>query len=252
MTTDSSDKLFQARIHDLIRKCDKYCCPVYSQFLDERQCAEAELICRGYEGLRYMLWGGFNEAQRKMLCIYDCFSEVCNINDFPMRCLTFSFRKENSLSHRDFLGSFMGLRLKRDTIGDIITDDGIAQAFVTDVAAKTIITDIAKIGRTGVKIRDDMPFSMNVQQSFEKLSCTVASLRLDCVVSAAARISRENAARFIRNEKVNVNYLAVTSLSRSLIEGDVVTIRGYGKYVLKSIEGTTKKGRIHINLHKYK
>lgn len=252
MNGDSAEKLFQARIEDMYRKCEKHYTPVFSSFLDERQCAEAEILCRRHSGLMYMLWGGFDEAQRKMLCVYDEYSQEYIADEFPMKCLTFTYRKEDRLSHRDFLGSFMAMRLKRETIGDIIISEGKAQVFATDVAAKLIMTDISKVGRIGVKISDSEPFSLSVQQCFEEFGSTVASLRLDCIVGAAAKVSRENAARLIRSEKVNVNYLPAASVSQELREGDIITVRGSGKFILNSVNGTTKKGRIHINLRKYK
>ncbi len=252
MNGDPADKLFQARIEDMYRRCERYYCPVFSAFLDERQCAEAEILCRRHGELAFMLWGGFEEAQRKMLCVFDEYSREYIAGEFPMKCLTFTFRKEDRLSHRDFLGSFMAQRLKRETIGDIIISEGKAQVFVTDVAARLIMSDISKIGRIGVKISDGEPFSLSVQQSFEDFGSTVASLRLDCVVGAAAKVSRENAARLIRSEKVSVNHLPAVSLSQELREGDIITVRGSGKFILNGVNGTTKKGRIHINLRKYK
>lgn len=250
---ESADKLLEARIEDMYQQCERNFSSVYSFFLDERQCAEAERFCsrRGGE-LMYMLWGGFENAQRKMLCIYNEYSADYVKEEAPMKCLTFTFRKEDKLSHRDFLGSFMSMRLKRETIGDIIIAEETAQAFVTDVAARLILTTVGKIGRVGVKIFDNEPFSLDVKQEFEEICGTVASLRLDCVTGLAARISRENAARLIRSEKVLVNHFPVMSLSREVREGDIISVRGSGRFLVDKINGTTKKGRIHINLRKYK
>jgi RNA-binding protein YlmH len=146
----------------------------------------------------------------------------------------------------------MALCLKREVIGDIIIAEGIAQAFVTDVAARLILGTISKIGRVGVKISDEMPFSLENNQEYETIGGTVASPRLDCIVSLAAKVSRENAARLIRSEKTAVNHLTAKSVSSELKEGDVISIRGYGKFIFESVNGTTKKGRKHIILRKYK
>lgn len=252
-SSGAAGKLFEARIEDMYRQCERNYSSVYSAFLDERQCAEAERYCsrRCGEPL-YTLWGGFEGAQRKMLCIYNEYSADFVREDAPIKCLTFSFRKEDKLSHRDFLGSFMGMRLKRETVGDIIIAEGTAQAFVTEVAARLILGTVGKIGRVGVKISDSEPFSLEVKQEFEEIGGTVASLRLDCIVGLAAKISRENAARLIRSERVSVNHFPETSLSREVHEGDIISVRGSGKFILGEINGTTKKGRIHISLRKYK
>jgi RNA-binding protein YlmH len=246
------DELLEARVSDMYSQCARNYSPVYSAFLDERQCALSELYCRDDGELFHKFWGGYDDAQRKILCVYPDFSEDCVISDCPIRCLTFTFRKEDKLSHRDFLGSFMALCLKREVIGDIIIAEGIAQAFVTDVAARLILGTISKIGRVGVKISDEMPFSLENNQEYETIGGTVASPRLDCIVSLAAKVSRENAARLIRSEKTAVNHLTAKSVSSELKEGDVISIRGYGKFIFESVNGTTKKGRKHIILRKYK
>ncbi|MBP5581207.1 MAG: RNA-binding protein [Ruminococcus sp.] len=249
---DPTDKLFAARLRDMVSLCERDGAPVFSSFFDERQCAEAEAWCaRNTGSLRYRLWGGYDDARRRMLAVYPDYCEDYILEDFPFVCLTFAYREEDRLSHRDFLGSFMGLQLKRDVIGDIVVTEGTAQAFVTEVAAKLISGSISKIGRVGVKISGDKPFILENAQKFQEISGTVASLRLDCVVGLAAKISREKAAALIRADRAEVNHLPVSSVSHELRGGDVLSIRGYGRFVLSEINGHTKKDRIHIILKKY-
>ncbi len=250
---ESPDRLFAAKLGDMVNSCERSGAASFSHFFDERQCAEAELWCRrGCGELRYKMWGGFDDACKKMLAVYPCYCEDFIADEYPISCLTFSFRKEDRLTHRDFLGSFMAMRLKRETIGDIIIAEGKAQTFVTEVAARLILSTVSKIGRVGVKITDSQPFSLEVRQEFESIGGTAVSLRLDCVVGIAARVSREKASRLIRAERVAVNHFPITSVSHMLNQGDVISIRGFGKFVLSDINGLTKKGRIHITLRKYK
>lgn len=252
MNGASEDKLFAARLGDIVKRSERdwMCC--FSNFLDEKQCEQAERWCLHNTGdLMHMLYGGFPGAKRRMLAVFPDYYENYITDDFPIKCLTFTFRREDRLTHRDFLGSFMGMRLKREVIGDIIVSEGIAQAFVTDIAAKLITSTVSKIGRTGVKIYDDRPFQLEVKQEFRNISGTVASMRMDCVVSLAAGMSRENAARLIRSERVEINHFKATSVSQELHAGDVLSIRGCGRYILSDINGSTKKGRIHINLCKF-
>ena len=96
-----------------------------------------------------------------------------------------------------------------------------------------------------------MPFELENAQKYQDISGTVASLRLDCVVGLAAHLSREKAAALIRADKVEINHFPVSSVSRELRGGDVLSIRGFGRFVLSEINGETKKGRIHIELKKY-
>ena len=251
-THGQPDRLFTARLEDMVSRCERSGFCVCSHFLDERQCAEAELWCRrNTGGLLYALWGGYESARRKMLVIYPDYCSDQYMESFPMKCLTFTFRKEDDLTHRDFLGSFMGLRLKREVIGDIIVDKGVAQAFVTDVAAGDILTSVSKIGRVGVKVSDDRPFELDIEQAFQEIGGTAASLRLDCIVALAANVSRENAAKLIRSEKVDVNHFTVTSVSQELHEGDILSVRGSGRFIFAGSSGTTRSGRLHILLRKF-
>lgn len=246
------DKLFSARLTDMVSRCDRDYSPVFSSFLDERQCAEAELWCRANAGsLKYLLWGGYEDARRKMLAVYPDYLDDEIKELFPMKCLTFTFRDEDTLTHRDFLGSFMAQMLRREVIGDIVVDAGIAQTLVTDIAADAITASVTKIGRVGVKITDSRQFELENAQKYQDMSGTVASLRLDCVVSLAARISREKAAELIRTDRVDVNHITADSVSKELSEGDILSIRGCGRFILSGINGETKKGRIHIILKKF-
>ena len=251
---NSSDALFAPRLADMAERCHRDGCSVFSRFFDERQCAEAEQWCRYNAGdLQYGFFGGFSDARRRILAFYHDYSAEYITEELPIVCLTFIFRNEDRLSHRDFLGSFMALKLKRDTIGDIVIKEGMAQAAVNETAARDITMSISKIGRTGVKITDSRPFELTLAETeeFRETSCTAASLRLDCIVAAAAKISREKAAALIRSEKTEVNHLPVSSVSAELKEGDILSIRGCGRFILSGINGTTKKGRIHIILKKY-
>lgn len=249
---EAENKFFAARLGDIVKRSERdgVCC--FSNFLDEKQCSEAERWCQYNAGfLLYTLFGGFPNAKRRILAVFPDYYENYIIESFPIKCLTFVFRREDRLTHRDFLGTFMGLRLKRDVIGDIIVGEGIAQVFVTDIAARLIMTVISKIGKIGVKVYDDRPFQLEVKQEFRNISGTVASMRLDCVVGLAAGVSRENAAKLIRSERVDVNHLTASSVSQELHAGDVLSIRGCGRFILSDINGSTKKGRIHINLCKF-
>lgn len=247
-----SDKLFTARLEDMKNQCIRNGCPVFSAFLDERECAEAENWLAYNSGeIRYMLWGGFPEARRKMLAVCPEYCEGYIKEEFPFVCLTFRFRKEDRLTHRDFLGTFMGMQLKRNVIGDIITGEGAAQVFVTEVAARALKSTVSRIGRTGVKVSDDRPFEMEVKQEFKCINGTVASMRLDCIVSLAANVSREKAAGLIRAEKVDVNHITASAAASELHSGDIISIRGCGRFLLSDIGDITRKNRIHVTLQKY-
>ncbi len=252
--TEQSDKIFFAKLADMVNRCERNGVYSFSNFFDERQCAEAERWCvRNTGGLHFMLYGGFPEANRKMLAVYPDYCDDYVYDDFPIKCVTFRYRKEDKLMHRDFLGTFMGMNFKREVIGDIVVGEGITQAFVTETAARLITSTVSKIGRTGVKVSDNEPFEIVLSdvQKFKDISGTVASLRLDCVTALAVNVSREKAAAFIRADRVDVNHFTVSSVSHELKEGDILSIRGCGRFILSGINGLTRKNRVHIILKKY-
>ncbi|MDE6796385.1 MAG: RNA-binding protein, partial [Ruminococcus sp.] len=199
----SDNKFFSARLADMVSQCERNDISVFSDFLDERQSVQAEEWCRrNVGGLLFKFWGGYDGAGRKMLAIYPDFYEDYIIESFPFQCITFTYRKEDKLTHRDFLGTLMGMNLRRDTIGDIVVGEGITQIFVTEIVARLVTATVSKIGRTGVKCSGEKPFEMEVRQEFRTVSGTVASLRLDCVTGLATGLSREKSAVLIRSEKV--------------------------------------------------
>ena len=244
MTNTSSDKFFYARLGDMVNQAEKNGVS-FSDFLDERQCAEAEKWClNNVSGLMYSFWGGYPDSMRKMLAVYPDYYQDYIMQDFPIQCLTFTYRKEDRLTHRDFLGTFMGLKLKRSVTGDIIVGDCMNQEFVTNVASKLISTTVSKIGHTGVKCITDRPFEMKVRQEFRTLSGTVASLRLDCLVSFATGLSREKSAMLIRSDRVEINHLQAKSVSTEVSNSDVLSVRGYGKFILSESGNLTRKNRL--------
>ena len=87
---------------------------------------------------------------------------------------------------------------------------------------------------------------------FENIVITVSSARLDSVVSAVLSLSREKSAEQIRQGRVFVNSAETDNVSRILREGDKISVRGYGKFLLEGFSGLTKKGRLKINIKKYK
>ena len=111
--------------------------------------------------------------------------------------------------------------------------------------------EINKIGRVGVKAQYGFDSSIVPSVQMSKMIGTVASLRADCVISFALRISREKAASLIRQLGISVNHMISYKADTILNESDVFSVKGHGKFVLKSINGVSKKERIHVTLCKF-
>lgn len=171
---------------------------------------------------------------------------------FPVKAITFTFRRCDELTHREVLGTLMGLGIERDTIGDICISEGKAAVFVTEKLAEFIMDSVVKIGKVGVSCSYGVDFELPKQQ-YEELSCSVASLRLDNLVRNMANCSRGNACdRYLKPQLVQLNGEICDNPSKIIKEGDIITIRGKGKFLLSEIGDTGRKGNTHIKIKKYK
>jgi RNA-binding protein YlmH len=156
------------------------------------------------------------------------------------------------LSHRDILGSVMGLGIKRDQIGDIIlTADGYV-LFTKAPADRLILNELKRVGREAVRVQAiDLDDVGEPICNYQTITGTVKSLRLDSVVSLCVGCSREKGKQLIENERVSVNAAMKASPSFSVPESCVISIRGCGKFHV-SFNGTiSAKGRYFITANKY-
>lgn len=251
MTQYSDDKLLLARIADLFRLCDKYACARFSDFLDGAEQAAIEDNHAVQYGYNVMLFGGFENSERKIMGVFPEWEEA-NSSLFPIKVLTIESGIGRELTHRDYLGTFLSLGIDRSKTGDIVADGKKAYAFVHDDVADYIKNNVSKIGRQGVKITVSDVCDITVPEpKFQKISAVCASMRLDAVVGAAAGVSRSNAAALIRGGKVKLNHRECDDVAKTVKEGDLLSIRGSGRFIASEVSGETRSGRIHIEILKY-
>ncbi|EGC02259.1 RNA-binding protein [Ruminococcus albus] len=244
------DKRLLSRFLDWTEMAEEKYITKHSAFLDERQCRLCEKVMASVKYENYLLWGGYEGAERKMLCVYPQYGDEDIKSSFPMTAVTFKYRSEDKLSHRDFLGSLMALGITRDCVGDILVGDGRTSVFVKDTAARDVMS-VSKIGRVGVKTEDGFDPSTVIMPEFREITGTVASLRLDSVLSLALRISREKASALIKGGAVEISHVRTEQTSKHVEVGEKISARGYGKFLVKSVDGVSHKDRLHITICKY-
>lgn len=247
---NDEDRFFVGRINDLILANQRSYTPEFSMFLDERQQVISENVVKSDNMCDFSFWGGYEGASRRMLCVTSEFVPVEN-SDFPMKCIWAKYRRCDDLTHRDFLGAIMSLQIKRDTVGDIVVGEGEAKIIVSSSISGIILRDITKIGRIGVKLSIDDDFIIKSDSKFLQIEGTVSSLRLDCIVAMALKLSREKTYELIMSRGVSLNCFETFDYSSKISQGDVFSIRGYGKFMLEDVLNTTKKGRIRIIVKKF-
>ena len=247
------DNLLTARIEDVIRLTQKTAYPHFIGFLNGHELALAMHILSQKRDICYSAFGGYAESERKMIALWADSETAVTEEDYPITGICFCYPKKYTLTHRDFLGAMTASGIKRETIGDILVTEGTAVAFVRNEIKDYLLTQTEKIGRTGVEVsewnsKDELPF----RQDFENRTYTVASARLDSIVSATVPTSREKSATWIRQGMVFVNGAEVSHISHTVKDGDIISVRGKGKFIVDEFSGVTKKGRLKINIRKYR
>ncbi len=226
---------------------------VFSDF-----CSPAEAACvleefKFFSGVNLRFFGGNENCERRCACFFPDYMEISEA-DFPLAAIEITFNKKFSteMSHRDYLGSILGLGIDRSKTGDILVFDGSALCYVKKEISDYIASNIEKVGRNSVKAKvvDISDIELPKLKTEEK-SFTVASLRIDAVAGGAFNIARGKIQLLIEGEKTFLNFLPEISPSKTVGEGDMISVRGFGRFKILSVNGKTKKDRISITVLKY-
>ena len=220
---------FIARLEDMCRLTARRRQPVFSSFLNDHEQFEAVSFLSSRRDVTAEFWGGNEACTRKILrvCCEDCFAPDDH-SDFPVFSLTLT---------------------------DIFVGEGVTAVYCTKTARDMITDGVLTVGRVGVLVEDgitDEALAFIRPPDFEEITVIIASERVDCIVSGITGISREKSASLIRSGGLMLNYSECGNVSRMVSVGDVITLRGYGKFIVCGDAETTKKGRIKIELKKYK
>ena len=179
------------------------------------------------------------------------FSEL--MEEIPIKAIKIKGSGFRVLTHRDFMGSILSLGVSRGVIGDIyVRSESEAIVMVQARIAEYICSELKKIGRDGVKCEIcplDPMFIM--EREFDESVALMSSLRLDCAVKALTGMSREDAADAVRSGLAELSYSVTTDVSADVEAGDVLSVRGYGKYIIGETVGKSSSGRLKVKIKKY-
>lgn len=245
--SDGEDKLFLSKMCDLCDRSETTGRIMYSRFLNPKQQMLVRERLSDLYDIRF--FGGYDEADRAVAAfVPNEWEEIC----YPVAAIKICPTNKRNYSHRDYLGAVLSLGIVRELTGDIvIVDDGAIMAVLTDIA-DFIMQNLTGVASSGVSLAyiEDMSFLRDIR-SFEHVSSTVSSMRLDCVLSAAVNRSRSQASSLIEEGLTSLNYEVTKNTSRTVRDGDVISVRGFGKFEVRSEGYFTKKGRIHVEFKKY-
>ena len=226
LATNGDERLLLGRVWDKYEQCRRRNIPVVTGFLSP---AEQELVRRlmGALDVRegWLLWGGYDTAQRRQAhFLPDWQTEP----DFEaVAALRATFYEPNSLTHRDVLGSLMGLGVTRGSVGDILVAEQSVDVLVTELVRRFLLDSWDSAGRVRLKVQPIGPTELQVpEEKVKLLRDTVSSLRLDSVLSVGFSLSRSKAAEAVTSGKVQVNWADWQKPDRQVVQGDVLTSPG--------------------------
>ena len=199
-------------------------------------------------------FGGYPDAERKMLVYLPEYLDETALykDDCPCVCLRAVFYQGDSPSHRDFLGALMGAGIARETVGDICVDQGSCDFFVTAEIAPYILQNFNSAGRTKLHLQQIPLCDARIPKpEIKEIKDTMASLRLDSVISSGFRIGRSLAAQYVNAGKAAIDGLPCEKPDKPICEGMKISVRGLGKIKLHAVNGKTKKDRISVVIHRY-
>ncbi|WP_101809333.1 RNA-binding protein [Paenibacillus pasadenensis] len=232
-----------AELHELKR----------TDFLDPRQQSILLSLANREPAVTVRLDGGYEGAERRRALIAPEYRYL-DAEDIAIVVLDIEAPSGGrlELDHGDYLGAVLGLGIKRDRIGDIHVGDEGAQLLVASDIADFLNVHLRQVHRVNV-LTSAKPLEAlrPVAVEMDEMTFTVASLRLDGVASDVYRISRTKIVDPIRAGRCRVNWRTEEDPSKPLREGDVVSIKGLGRFKLLEVDGVTKKGRIRVRAGKY-
>jgi RNA-binding protein YlmH len=245
------DRLFVSKIIDQAILSLKYYEVRFTNYLDPYQQKVVSAKLDRISDLCMGLSNEYEQAERRIVSFFPDYMASEDIQ-YPFSVLQISGKNLDRLSHRDFLGAILSLGIKREKIGDILITNDESYIFAMDDIASYIIMNLNKVANTCISIEEKSINNIKIpEKKHKEIQSTVASLRLDAVLSTALAVSRTKVLPLIQSEKVNVNWECIGSPSFMLKEGDVISVRGQGRMVLDRVGGLTRKGRISITVKRF-
>lgn len=254
MTQD--DGFITSFLNDKAEQCLSNQMITHSAFLDLRGKSAAACL-RLPHGVHRVFYGGFAGAERCVAVYLPEYIEACDFgslseffaespDDCPVCALGVKKDKFSPpLSHRDYLGSLMGLGISRDMTGDIIVNDDGCVIFVMKSLSAYIAENLSSAGRGTLTVSILAPHEVTGLAGSEgvRTTFTVSSPRLDSIVKNGFRIGREAACEAIGKGLVFINDVECTKPDRRVAEGDKITLRHKGRLIVTGFPGRSKKGR---------
>lgn len=245
---DEDIRQLQKRFTELAARADGRGRYTYTQFLT---LAEQDVLQKQARGLAttFQWMGGYEAAERRLAC-FGREEDMGYPPESPVQCVKMAPANKKfagDLGHRDFLGSLMGLGIKRQLLGDIQILEGAGYLFCLEEIAPYICENLVSVGRTTVHCEVCTP-PEKLCEPPEPTEVVVASERLDALIAAVWRLSRSDAQELLEKGMVFIDGRLVENAAHTLKEGDVISVRHQGRFRYEGALRETKKGRLRVSV----
>lgn len=251
---DKEASILYSRFIDLSNQCQTKNQIVCTEFLNVYEQTIFQQFAEQNRYLQYVLAGGYELAERKVVCFLPVWETVETFLNFPFRVLHIfpkSSRFGQVCTHRDYLGALMSLGLDRNRFGDIIVNEKEAFVVCKEEIVDYVCENLVQVCHTNVLCQKSDFENLQVNFHYQTVTGTVASLRLDCVIALVFRLSRGKVIDALRAEKIFVNGRIASHPDYLVKEGDILSLRNHGKCKFISAGSRTRKGREAVTLYKY-
>lgn len=253
---DGEERMLLARVLDKLELSQGRDVPAHTPFLSPGEQASVADLLNAWGRPRHLFWGGYPDSERNICLFLAGWQEEDAVRadpEGPLSAVQAKFPAGASLTHRDILGSLMGLGLTREVLGDILLPQpGLCQVVALREAVPILLSQWEGAGRYKAGF-SEIPLDQLTPRppQVKTIRDTVATPRLDAVVASGFSLSRSKAAGLIASGRVSLNHRECLKADRQVAEGDVLTCRGLGKCVVKEVPGQSKKGRTMLVIERY-
>lgn len=255
LAQDADERLLLARVMDKLDVTRQRDIPAHTFFLSMAERASAERLIAAAGHPRHVFWGGFEGAERTVCAFLPDWMEPetwTGDEDGPLAAVALGYPADADLTHRDFLGSILGLGITREKVGDLLVGETRCQVALLREVEDVLLTQLDQVGRQKVKTnRCPLADLIPPEKTVKLIRDTVATLRLDAVASSGFSVSRSKMADLITGKRLTLNGRECSKPDRTVAQGDILACRGLGKCVLREVIGQSKKGRIMLVIERY-
>ena len=246
------DDFFLKRIRELANLSYQRDIVTFSDFLNLNEQNMVSSLKRQFPQIVMEIFGGYENAERQMVAFHP--DALAFTWEYPIDCLKIepkAIKFSESLTHRDYLGALLNLGIERSVIGDIVVQEKAAWFFCQNKMTDFFLDNLCRVRHTNILItKVDDPDKLPCPK-LEAINGTCASVRLDSLISLAFKASRSSMVSYIEGGQVFVNGKLITYNGYEPKEGDIISVRGKGRFIFDGMSHQTKKGRCGVRILRY-